>query len=68
MKRNDPVQDSGKDVVCRCSGTTAAQIKRLVDSGVTDLDGLSRATGACSGCGSCDYDILALVAEYTRPR
>jgi len=68
MTRNEPVRDPGKDVVCRCSGTTAAQIKRLVDSGVTDLDGLSRATGACSGCGSCDYDILALVAEYTRPR
>lgn len=67
LNGNDPDQDLRKDVVCRCSGTTAAQIKRLVDRGVTDLDGLSRATGACSGCGSCDCDILALVAEYARP-
>lgn len=44
---------------------TAGQIKRLIDQGVSDLDSLSRATGACSGCGACDTDILALLAEYT---
>jgi len=53
-----------KDLMCRCSGTTTGQIKRLVDKGVDDLEEISRATGACSGCGACDVDILALVAEY----
>lgn len=53
-----------EDRVCACSGTTASQIKRLVDEGVKDLEGLSRATGACSGCGACDTDVLALLAEY----
>ena len=28
------------------------------------MESLSHATGACSGCGACDTDILALIAEY----
>jgi bacterioferritin-associated ferredoxin len=59
--------DQKKVVICRCSGTTTGQIKRLVDKGVNDLDSLSRVTGACSGCGACDTDILALLAEYASP-
>jgi bacterioferritin-associated ferredoxin len=59
--------DSKEDRICVCSGTTARQIKRLVDKGVNDLEGVSRATGACSGCGACDTDILALLAEYAPP-
>jgi bacterioferritin-associated ferredoxin len=51
-------------MICRCSGTTTGHIKRLIDKGVDDLDSISRATGACSGCGACDTDILALLAEY----
>lgn len=52
-----------EDVICRCSGTTVAQIKRLVGQGVDDLDGLSRATGVCSGCGGCDYEVMEILAE-----
>ncbi|MVF24034.1 (2Fe-2S)-binding protein [Methylocaldum sp. RMAD-M] len=65
MNINHP--DQKKNVICRCSGTTTGQIKRLVDKGVNDLDSISRATGACSGCGACDTDILALLAEYASP-
>jgi bacterioferritin-associated ferredoxin len=53
-----------KDVICRCSGTTETRILHLLDQGVDTLDDISRATGAASGCGSCDTDILALIAEY----
>ena len=56
--------DRKQDVICRCSGTTAGQIRRLIDQGVDDLDSLSRATGACSGCGACDTDILDLLATH----
>ncbi len=62
MNNNDT--DSKKDIICRCSGTTTGQIKKHIDMGVDDLESLSRATGACSGCGACDTDILALIAEY----
>jgi NAD(P)H-nitrite reductase large subunit len=67
MNTSHPDPDRKKDIVCRCSGTTAEQIKRYVAKGGSDLDGLSRATGACSGCGGCDADVLALLAEYSRP-
>ena len=53
-----------KVVICGCSGTTEAQIKKQIDKGIVDLEGISRATGACSGCGACDTDVLALIAEY----
>jgi bacterioferritin-associated ferredoxin len=56
--------DGRRDIICRCSGTTTAQISKLAAQGVVDLDSLSRATGACSGCGACDTDILALLEKY----
>lgn len=59
--------DRKKDIICRCSGTTITQIRRYADQGVTDLETLSLATGVCSGCGGCDADVLALLAEYSRP-
>ncbi|MCX7111297.1 MAG: (2Fe-2S)-binding protein [Proteobacteria bacterium] len=61
---NNKDSDRKKDIICGCSGTTTAQIKKQIDKGVEDLEGISRATGACSGCGACDTDILALIAEY----
>ncbi|NJD07533.1 MAG: (2Fe-2S)-binding protein [Methylococcaceae bacterium] len=56
--------DGKKDVICCCSGTTVAQIKRYVDRGIDDLERISQASGACSGCGGCEADILELLAEY----
>lgn len=61
---HDP--EEAQTVICRCSGTTTGQIKRLVDKGVVDLDGISRATGACSGCGGCESDIVSLLAGWSR--
>jgi len=60
----DKDSDRKKDIICGCSGTTTAQIKKQIDKGVEDLECISRATGACSGCGACDVDILAFMAEY----
>ncbi|MGZ4954391.1 MAG: (2Fe-2S)-binding protein [Methylobacter sp.] len=59
---NDINQDK-KDVICHCSGTTKEQIKELVNSGIDDLDGISRMTGACSGCGACDVSVLELLKD-----
>ncbi|MGZ5007334.1 MAG: (2Fe-2S)-binding protein [Methylobacter sp.] len=53
-----------KDVICHCSGTTKEQIKELVHNGIDSLDGISRMTGACSGCGACDASILELLTEH----
>lgn len=56
-------QDGKQDIICPCSGTTAAQIERVVGRGVTDLEGISQATGACSGCGGCEYEVGELLAR-----
>lgn len=49
--------------ICRCSGTTAAQIKAYIEKGITNLESVSRATGACSGCGSCETAVTELLAK-----
>ena len=54
------------DVICTCSGTTKQQIQALLTKGVTDPDRISRITGACSGCGACDPEILKFIAENSK--
>ncbi|WP_046061270.1 (2Fe-2S)-binding protein [Methylotuvimicrobium alcaliphilum] len=53
--------DKNNDVLCTCSGTTDRQIRRLIDEGITDPERLSRITGACSGCGSCEPALMSLL-------
>ena len=60
---NDIRPDKNKDVICHCSGTTTEKIKELVANNINDLDGISRKTGACSGCGACETSIVELIAE-----
>ncbi|GAB4296926.1 MAG: hypothetical protein Kow0083_09760 [Methylophaga sp.] len=51
------------EVVCDCSGTTRGKILSLVAEGIIDSDTISRKTGALSGCGSCEWDIEAILDE-----
>ena len=60
---NDVRSDKKTDFICYCSGTTREKIKELLANGIVDLDGISRQTGACAGCGSCEASILELLAE-----
>jgi len=53
-----------QDLICGCSGTTQGQLEKLIAKGAKDLETLSRATGACSGCGGCEADIRELLAEW----
>lgn len=48
------------EIICACSGTTRGQVYDLVQQGM-DLDGISRWTGAKTGCGGCDWDIEVFV-------
>lgn len=58
----NPVRpDKNIDVLCNCSGTTEQQIRQLINEGITDPERLSRITGACSGCGSCEPSLVALL-------
>jgi len=56
--------DDLQEVICTCSGTTKEKIKQLIDKGASDLDKISSATGAGTGCGSCDVPIENIIAEH----
>lgn len=49
------------DIICGCTGTTKEKVKQLVLSGVTDVDDIASKTGATTGCGSCDVDIMKFI-------
>lgn len=55
-----------KDFICYCSGTTKEKIKALIDKGIDDLDSISKLTGTCAGCGSCETAVSELIAEYSQ--
>ncbi len=51
------------EIICDCSGTTRGKIQSLIEQGIIDPDTISRKTGAISGCGSCEWDIEAILDE-----
>ena len=59
----DDSPDKQEKVICTCTGTTEVKIKQLIDKGVDTLDKISSATGANTGCGSCDVLILELLSK-----
>lgn len=56
--------DNLEEVICDCSGTTRGKIHSLIEQGIVDADTISRKTGALSGCGSCEWDIEAILDQY----
>ena len=52
-----------ENIICTCTGTTKEKIEQLIDKGADDLDKISSATGASTGCGSCDVLILELLEK-----
>jgi len=52
-----------KDIICTCTGTTKEKVKQLIANGADSLDKISSATGANTGCGSCDVLIMDLLKK-----
>ena len=48
-------------LVCNCNGVTKAQIIESVLQGARTVRGVSEATRACTGCGSCRPEVQAIV-------
>ena len=48
-------------VICNCNGVTKAQIIESVLQGARSVRGVSDATRACTGCGSCRHEVQAIV-------
>ena len=59
----DSTPDKQEKVICTCTGTTQAKIEQLIAKGADTVDKISSATGANTGCGSCDILILELLAK-----
>ena len=60
---NDVMPDKTDELICYCSGTTKAQVQALIDKGHDNLDSISKMTGACSGCGACETEMLEFLAD-----
>jgi NAD(P)H-dependent nitrite reductase large subunit len=48
-------------LICNCNGVTKAQIIESVLQGARSVHGVSHATRACTGCGSCRPEVQAIV-------
>jgi bacterioferritin-associated ferredoxin len=59
MTQNDSSDD---EVMCTCSGTTRAKIKKLFSEGM-DMEAISNWSGALSGCGGCEWDVEQFLIE-----
>tara|TARA_R110002049_G_scaffold162439_8_gene328211 strand:+ start:1303 stop:1503 length:201 start_codon:yes stop_codon:yes gene_type:complete len=55
--------DLSEEIICDCSGTTRAKIYQLIDNGKDSFEKIASATGAGTGCGSCDVLIMDILAE-----
>lgn len=50
-----------KQRICDCTGTTEQKITQLLKQGKNSLEEIVSATGATTGCGACDTDIIELI-------
>lgn len=53
-----------KDVICYCTGTTKEKVLQLIDNGADNIEKISSATGAVTGCAGCDISIQELLDEH----
>jgi len=52
-----------EEIICDCSGTTNTKIHQLIDNGKDSFEKIAAATGAGTGCGSCDVLIMEILAK-----
>lgn len=62
---NNEKPDIPSTVICTCTGTSKEKIEQLINKGANTLDQISSATGANTGCGSCDILIVELLQQKT---
>ncbi|MBA3695700.1 MAG: (2Fe-2S)-binding protein [Methylotenera sp.] len=55
------------EIMCPCSGTRRSNIQNMFESGM-DIDAISRATGALSGCRGCEWDIAHFLDELVKQK
>ncbi len=65
----DPVEPTEEDspLVCFCMIVDEATIRRAIDAGAHSVEELQNATYACTGCGTCRYDLMRLLDDRAQP-
>lgn len=53
------------EIMCPCSGTKRSKIQSMFEKGM-DMEAISRATGALSGCGGCEWDIAQFIEDLRK--
>lgn len=56
-------KENMNEVICACSGTRRREIAQLIAQGETDLERISRITGAGSGCGGCEFEMRQMLTK-----
>ncbi len=51
-----------EEVICSCTLVTYAQVYKLAQQNLS-FDDVVRRSGACSGCGSCQFEVEELIEE-----
>jgi bacterioferritin-associated ferredoxin len=53
---------------CICRAVTSDEVTAAIDNGASTVRAVSRATGACAGCGTCRDRIKGMLGERDRQR
>lgn len=53
---------------CICRAVTCDEVTTAIDGGAVTVTAVARATGACTGCGTCLERITGMIGERTQPR
>lgn len=60
-EENGRIRD--RDLVCRCMGVRAGQVRTCIRQGNITLEALEAKLGVMSACGFCEYKIRKLLEE-----
>lgn len=56
---------SDDDLICICMTVTRGEIKQAIQNGNTTLDALKSTLFCCTGCGTCEGRVRAILEEET---
>lgn len=63
MTNDNDLDKKQEKIICSCTRTTESKIQQLIDNGADNMDEISSATGATTGCGACDVLIEELLRD-----
>ena len=63
LHRKEDGRIRDRDLVCRCMGVRAGQVRTCIRQGNITLEALEAKLGVMSACGFCEYKIRKLLEE-----